>query len=205
LVRPVDQHVEALFTLRLHAALLLVAAKRRGEVEIMTPKVSNVRLSIVLVAALSACSVNEPGAGWIATDSTSYTAQLVPGTTGQYAFRVITRFANRGLVDVYLGRCSPASSSPMYGVTRWASSGEAAYDPAWGCVGHDKQFLVRPGGVRVDTLDIRGPNVCQNGASGCEGALEGAFRIAFVVVSAPGEDAPADFGKGSNPFKVKLH
>ena len=52
------------------------------------------------------------------TDATGYVAQEFERPWGQprYRFTVISRFENRGLVPLYLGRCYPDSTKPLFSV-----------------------------------------------------------------------------------------
>ena len=162
-------------------------------------------IALPLGALLAACSTTEPAPAWITTDSVAYTARLVPGSTSTYTLRVVTRFVNRGRTDVYLGRCFPNSPRPMYIIgAETQSESQSAYNPAWGCVGHDKQFLVAPGQARADTFDLTGPNICRASPPVCEGLLEGRFRIAFMLRNSSGDGTDVDFGKASNPFAISL-
>jgi hypothetical protein len=98
----------------------------------------------------------------ITTDATNYVAELVPGSApyAQYSFRVIVRTTNRSPSVVGLGRCWPSSRTPIYSVATHADSRDklAAYNPIWACVGGHTPLMIWPGGTRVDTLFVRGPN-----------------------------------------------
>ena len=128
------------------------------------------------------------------TDATGYMAREFERPWGQprYRFTVISRFANRGLVPLYLGRCYPNSTKPLYSVVMAdASPTESAYSGVWACVGHDHQFLVLPGSVRVDTMEVQGPNMFDGMTHRPFGVTEGAFRLYFDVRLAPGDGAPS--------------
>lgn len=71
----------------------------------------------------------------------------------------------------------------MYGIR--GVDFESAYDPAWACVGHDRQFRVERGRSRVDTLIIRGPNAWS--AEVPLGTLTGVFELGYGVRLCPGE------------------
>jgi hypothetical protein len=90
------------------------------------------------------------------TDATGYVAVPIaaPGAFRQYRFTIITRFENRSAAPVFLGRCYPDSPQPMYWIgPADGSTVEAAYNPNWACVGHNKQFEIRPGGARRHPAD----------------------------------------------------
>lgn len=175
-----------------------------------------IAMRIVACSVVVACSANtDPSRdlgpvpdGSLMTDVTGYVAQRVAGTAPplqEYQFAVITRFQNRSTAPVYLARCFPNSPQPIYGiVVADGSKTEAAYDPAWGCVGHNSQFQVLPGGVRVDTFLVRGPNGFDEGKQQAIGITSGVFRLVLSVASAPGDGAPAAPGALgiSNAFAV---
>ncbi len=53
----------------------------------------------------------------------------------------------------------------------------------WACVGHENQIVVEPGGARVDTLRIRGPDSWDGRTGVPSGSLEGSFRLAYQAGS----------------------
>jgi hypothetical protein len=139
--------------------------------------------------------------GPLMTDATGYVAKPIAGSANpvQYQFSVITRFENRSGAPVSLQRCLPDSPGPMYAIVLADSSAlKPAYDPNWGCVAHNNNFVVLPGAVRVDTFDVRGPNAVPTFA-----VISGVFRLKLFVGSAPGSGAPAVRSLGiSNAFIV---
>jgi hypothetical protein len=146
-----------------------------------------------------------PPPGRFTTDRTRYTA--VRAGAG-YTFTVVTRYENRGAAPVYLARCSSRDPHPVYGVRLLepADSRGAAYDPAWGCVGHDSQFVVAPGAARVDTLHLVGPHAAEDLTGRPLGKLDGRFQLGFDARAARGDDAPRlpDSLQLSNPFEVRV-
>jgi hypothetical protein len=80
-----------------------------------------------------------------------------------------------------------------------------AYDPIWACVGHDKQFEVLPGAVRVDTFHVEGPNAFDPIKQQALGETNGVFRLYLAVANARGDGAPAAPGTlgESNAFSVR--
>ncbi len=146
--------------------------------------------------------------GALMTDATGYVAQQIAGTAQptEYRFTVITRFENRSAAPVYLGRCYPTSPQPVYGITAADGSAiESAYDPNWACVGHDHQFEILPGAVRVDTFLVQGPNGFDENTQRALGVTGGVFRLSLSVASARGDGAPAAPGAlgVSNAFTVR--
>jgi hypothetical protein len=144
--------------------------------------------------------------GAFTTDAASYVARPVSPGTARYEFDVATRFENRTRVTLYLGRCYPDSPQPMFGVELVEPAGrESGYSMFWACVGHDRQFVVRPGEVRIDTLHIAGPNMFDGATQQPIGVTEGVFRLSFDVRTAPDYPvtaAPLDVAV-SNEFVVR--
>jgi hypothetical protein len=145
--------------------------------------------------------------GSLTTDATNYVAMRIPSPLARYRFTVITDFQNRGADPVYLGRCTPNSRTPLFGV-RMAdgSPTRSAYDRMWPCVGHDMQFEVLPGAVRTDTLFVEGPNMFDGRTNVAEGNTEGTFRLSFEVQAARGDGAKRmpDSVSRSNAFTVRV-
>jgi hypothetical protein len=143
--------------------------------------------------------------GAFTTDATGYVAVRIPGQP-RYRFTVITRYENRGVVTLYLGRCFPNSPQPLFGAAlATPGTGESAYATIWACVGHDKQFAIEPGEVRLDTLQVEGPNSFDGRTHEPFGVTEGDFRLYFDVrlnAGDGGPDAP-DALKLSNAFRVR--
>jgi hypothetical protein len=167
---------------------------------------------IAFCAAVAAsCTSTEPipSGGMLTTDATTYVAHPIEGSGAppRYRFSVITRFENTWAVTLYLGRCTSESSRPLFSVAVADSpSTEAAYSQIWACVGHDRQFKIVPGAVRVDTFQVEGPNVYPAGDPIGLGIREGRFKMSFDVRLAPGDGArlaPSSFGF-SNAFRVDL-
>ena len=128
------------------------------------------------------------------TDATGYVAREFERLWGQprYRFTVVSRFVNRGPLPLFLGRCYPDSTKPTFSVVLAdMSPTESAYSGAWACVGHDRQFVVAPGSVRVDTVEVQGPNMFDGMTHRPFGITEGAFRLYFDVRLAPGDGAPS--------------
>jgi len=140
------------------------------------------------------------------TDLTGYVAQRVESSSFQFRFTVITRFQNRGAVPLYLGRCFPNSPTPIFGVEAAdGSSTQSAYDRMWACVGHDQQFEVLPGAVRIDTLVVEGPTMIDGYSHLPIGVFEGAFLLHFDVQLARGDGGvrALDAVSRSNAFIVR--
>lgn len=120
----------------------------------------------------------------------------------QFGFTIIARFANNSDREAYLARCYPDSPSPEFGVVM-TEGGESAYGTVLACVGHDRQLVIEPGAVRVDTLRIRGPNKSEMTGEPI-GAFEGRMSLAYEVQTCPGDGAcrVRDAGR-SRPFLVE--
>lgn len=137
------------------------------------------------------------------TDRLSYEAVHVSGEGAYqvYGFEVVATFTNHTERTVYLDRCGPTSTTPMFGMR--GVGFDAAYDPAWGCVGHNQQFVLGPGQARVDTLRINGPNEWSREGEP-RGKLDGLFELQYGVRFCPGECAnqAPDAAGASNQFRV---
>ncbi len=139
------------------------------------------------------------------TNATGYLAQRTDSVYGRYRYTVITRYENRGTTPLYLGRCFPETPQPLFSVDLSdRSQGESAYTQIWACVGHNKQFQIVPGAVRIDTLVVEGPNTYQGGTTIGYGKVRGTYRVRFLVRTSAGDGAPdANQALGlSNPFIV---
>ena len=130
--------------------------------------------------------------GVFMTDATSYVAHRIlgSGSLRRYRFTVITRYTNRGATSLFLGRCFPTSPQPMFTVLHADPSVRSGYEYVWGCVGHDKQFEIPPGAVRVDTVQVEGPNILDGVTHEALGVTSGRFRLYFSVGVAAGDGAP---------------
>jgi len=102
--------------------------------------------------------------GAFTTDAPGCVAYSLPGEPFRYRFRIISRFENRGTSTLYLGRCYPNSPQPLFTVES-ATNVASGYAISWACVGPDRQFAIRSGEVRIDTLEIEGPNAFQGGTN----------------------------------------
>jgi hypothetical protein len=140
----------------------------------------------------------ECGARWLCTDRQEYVSiyQSGEGPYRKYGFTLIARFENRLSVPVFLAGCG------FYGVAPTSSSA-SGYAPVWACPGSPRIPIV-PGGVRIDTLEISGPNDWQNERA--LGILEGDFRLYYDVSRCPDEVGCAleEGYRASNLFKVRL-
>ena len=143
-------------------------------------------------------------AGAFTTDATGYLARRLPGSLPRYQVRIISRFENQGTSTVYLGRCFPDSPRPLFSVVS-TTTVESGYSQIWACVGHDRQFAIRAGETRVDTLLVEGPNIFRGGTNIPFGVSEGDFRLYYDVRLASGDGAPTapESIKLSNAFRVQ--
>ena len=175
---------------------------------------SRSRLGVVLgcLAAISGCSAPTdsivglaPDEFVLSTDQPSYRAMSMGGTGPYrgYGFTVIARFTNHAESTVYLARCLPTTPFPVYGVAAIGDPEGAAYNGAWGCVGHDQQIAVAPGATRIDTLQLKGPNGVSGGVP--LGAFAGQMRLVYEVQGCRGDGACRIPGAGeSNLFTVTV-
>jgi hypothetical protein len=117
-------------------------------------------------------------------DQTEYDAACVRGKGGActYTFTLVARYHNPTADTLYINRCLPSDPTPEYGIVPVADSTEdAAYDPIWACVGHDRPVVVAPHATRIDTLQIEGPNSFDGKTNAPLGTFEGDFRLIYKV------------------------
>ena len=174
-------------------------------------------LALLLGALLGGCSSppNEvrDTSSPVITDKTLYIARPAVAdcteTGCSYTFTVKASYTNHTDRPLYLARCYPDSPTPIYGVRLIAprGEGEAAYNLAWGCVGHDEAIEVLPGETRTDTLDLWGPNAFDGETGEPYGELEGDFQLNYQVQICPEEDVTCGLvyaAGSSNLFEVRL-
>lgn len=151
-------------------------------------------LTLLIAGGAAACGDSSPTSPTdllLTTDSASYTA-VAAGNDG-VTLRLVMTYRNPTSAPIVLDRCFPNTPYPIFGVelvTPKNAEG-AAYDPAWGCVGHNHQIVVAAGDTRTDTLILHAPNAYDNARGRYLGVLEGTFRVAYG-------------GQHSNEFRVKL-
>ena len=165
------------------------------------------------LAALPACaapaSAPPPAGGALVTDAAAYVARPLARTPGRYGFAVVARYTNRRAAPIRLAWCGLGARRPTYGIETVGPDpgGEgAAYNPNWGCVGHDDPIVVVPGATRVDTLALEGPNGWDGRTQRPFGALEGTFRLVYEAAAAPDSGAAVlpESRWQSNAFTVRL-
>lgn len=145
------------------------------------------------------------------TNQTEYIADLKTSSPWPvYGFTLIAKFKNITNQTIYLNRCYPDSNQPIYGVELLSgdSSARSAYNTFWACVGHNNPITVKPGAVRTDTLEIRGPNSGSHGANKGDGVTEGKFRLIYQAqtcreIDGEGCTLPDSLSR-SNTFEVRL-
>ncbi len=129
--------------------------------------------------------------GAFVTDAASYTATPLAGSPQRYQFSIVSRYQNRSDATVYLGRCTPTSTKPLFSVEVADNSGaNSGYSQPSACVGHNEQFAIAPGATRYDTLTVGGPNTFQGGLPYGNPRMSGAFKLSFDVRTARGDGAP---------------
>ena len=118
-------------------------------------------------------------------DRPDYTAVCIEGSgiPCRYRFTLVASYENETADTLYLDRCTPRNHGPMYGIEAVDDTADAAYDPAWGCVGGVSPIVIAPHTTRVDTLRIEGPNQFDGHTHAPMGKLEGAFRLLYDVGS----------------------
>lgn len=147
---------------------------------------------------------NEP----LQTDQRTYVARARrAGHLTEYNFSLVARLTNNTADTIYLNRCGPSDSHPIYWLERLADSDtlDTMYNRAWACVGHDQPFVLFAGEVRVDTLALRGPNLVDGRTGVPHGEPEGPHRVYYEAASC------ADFLRcelprraiGSNIFLIR--
>ena len=178
------------------------------------------RYSLVgfIVAALVGCGSSlapsdretdaQSGQLTLRTDRLTYSAQLVggEGSYRTYGFTLVAQFTNGTSRPVYLERCFPDTTYPVYEIGSGANGPAAAYDPAWACVGHDAPIVVSSGETRTDSLRIAGPNAWDGRTGEPFGDLVGHFRLSYRVGTCPAVTAcelPGSVGE-SNEFEIRL-
>ena len=127
-------------------------------------------------------------------------------TRFEVRFEIVARFTNQTADTVWLLRCTPDISYPMFGV-RMLDDGESAYDQLWGCVGHSQHFEVGPGVSRVDTIPLFGPTQWEDDE--IVGDFEGRMRLSYRAMTCPEpicpEHLPDSLSRpSSNAFDVRL-
>ena len=139
---------------------------------------------LVLAVPLVARSALAQASPSLQVDQTEYRAACVPGKGGActYIFKLVARYHNPTADTLYISRCMPSDPTPEYGIVPVADSTEdAAYDPIWACVGHDRPVVVAPHATRLDTLQIEGPNSWDGKTNAPLGVFEGEFKLIYKV------------------------
>lgn len=153
---------------------------------------------------------------FLTTDKAAYVAPQMHGDGAlvhtRYHFRLVSRFENRSKQPIYLHRCFRNSEQPLFSVVNVDSASvgdwknEPAYAQPWACVGHDRQFEILPGEVRIDTLEVEGPNSFNGRTGEPHGRVEGTFRLYFEAHT--GRDERSQWipyrNRVSNPFTVRV-
>lgn len=167
-------------------------------------------LVALFVAGCSLLSDTETGSTDIhlTTDRSAYVAgQETEGPRSRYGFDLVARFQNRTSRTVYLDRCHPDTSHPVYAIELVEPQDEhgAAYNRSWACV-EMQPIEVAAGQTRTDTLHIDGPNAWPNGSARHLGELEGRFRLRYDVRTCRSEIGcrVPDSLAWSDPFDVEV-
>jgi hypothetical protein len=128
------------------------------------------------------------------------------GTYRTYSLTLVARFTNGTDQPLYLNRCYPETSYPIYGVVATNANLDAGYNPVWACVGHDHPIVVDRGEARVDTLRIAGPNAWDGSTNEPLGTLTGPFRLSYSIATCPDPHGcgAMPLSVQSNTFEVRL-
>jgi hypothetical protein len=145
----------------------------------------------------------------LATDSSAYTATPLglPGPYRQFGFDMTVRFTNLDTIPVYLDRCTPVDSFPMYGFAADSVGPDGmAYDPVWACVGHDSPIEVAPRSTRIDHYHVVGPWGWTFGGDHEFGDFEGRLQLVYPVTPCRHQDSCELPGSSvlSNYFVVRV-
>jgi hypothetical protein len=117
-------------------------------------------------------------------DRREYEAACIEGKGDDctYGFTIIASYVNQTAETLFIARCLPSDRGPEYGLKVVDDTMKyAAYDPVWGCVGHDYPVVVAPRATRVDTLRLRGPNAWDGKTNQPWGIFDGEFRLIYRV------------------------
>ena len=166
-------------------------------------------LAGLLLLASAACeaptalTVEDLRALTLRTDRNLYEATFLGG---RYGLTVVARFTNATDQPLYLERCYPTTSYPIYAVVATNADREAGYNAAWACVGHDRPIVVGRGETRVDSLRIAGPNTWDGYTNQPFGTLTGRFRLSYAVAPCRGLGSCRALSSSveSNDFEVRL-
>lgn len=120
----------------------------------------------------------------ITTDRAAYVAESVghPDGLAEYEFQLTATVENVGTGTVFLERCRPEDPRPTYAIElldapdQWGS----AFNPTWGCAGHDAHIRIDPGERLTFTFAIRGPNAWDGHTHESYGALNGEMRLCIA-------------------------
>ncbi len=163
-------------------------------------------LSVLLI--LCACSANPDEAPSenlefvLQTDQTRYLAE--PSIGSSYSFSLTATLDNTTAETIYLNLCFPDDTSPIYGVVLAdEDAGESAWNPAWGCVGHDESIAVEPGQSYTETYRLEAPNAYSSDGEPI-GETEGLFRLVYETLACAESDACAPGSLSSNAFRIEL-
>jgi hypothetical protein len=176
------------------------------------------QLHPLILLPLLACGGDPPGAPspvhldaqpLVVTNLAQYVA--VPngpeGPYRQFTFVLEARLTNPSSAPLYLRRCGASDPVPIFGVIGSSPQDpEPAYDPHWGCAGHNSPLVVLPGATRTDRFQVTGPTGWASGGTEPLGALTGRFRLVYGA-SACREEGPCSAGTAaavSNEFEVVL-
>jgi hypothetical protein len=159
------------------------------------------------VATSGDVTADRSGEVTLRTDRAAYSATPIggEGPYRTYAATLVAQVTNGMSRPVYLQRCYPETPYPIYGIVSAEEGREAAYNPAWACVGHDLPIVVSAGYTRTDSLRIAGPNAWDGRTKEPFGDLVGRFRLSYAVGTCRAVSGCELPGRTeSNEFEVRL-
>ncbi|WP_234572202.1 hypothetical protein [Rhodohalobacter sp. 614A] len=143
------------------------------------------------------------------TDQSSYTAEVLENfPPAFYGFTLIARFENKTNQTLYLNRCDVDSSHPRYVFKLHLTENpqSPAHNIIFACAGHNNPITVKSGSVRIDTLDVRSPQMWDHATKEPIGIFEGTFQLVYDVWTCKTGDRCdlPDSLSTSNEFEVQL-
>lgn len=117
-------------------------------------------------------------------------------TYRRWHFAVIATLTNRSDLTLYIGTC------PRYGFGPYGAG--SAYAASWACVGGLPGIAVAPHAVRVDTLQISGPNSWDGHTGVAFGVTSGTLALSYGLATCSDveECHAGTLGATSAPFTV---
>lgn len=168
---------------------------------------STVLSFVVATCALTGCELttaDKLSSLSLEIDKPAYTAVHISGSgkTAIYGFTMIAKTYNHGSATVFLDRCLPAAHPAVD--LAMADGKESAFGGGCSEAGHDQQFPLAAGAVRVDTVLVTGPHVFDHYTQEHYGSLSGAMRAQVGSRGCAGFNCPPGDNASSPQFTVSL-